>query len=250
MRSLLLLLAPAMLACARPTSVARPSGATPLAPDSADAVAAHRAWWTAFTLGDTAHLQGHTGPGLLLTLSSGRTFDRAAAIAQAATHNRDSRIRLDWADDRATLASPSLAITTSRMTESIDGTGGTYRYMTVLEPHGAGWRVVAAQSTRELSPTPRVSAAAAGPLADYAGEYRTPRGRTLRITVRDSALALIEPSGLEIRLEPVGPALFEMNVISMGNGIVRMQFTRDGSGRVTAISRVRLAGVEVFPRVP
>lgn len=250
MRPLLLLLAPAIVACARPSAVPRPAGATDPATDSATAVAAHRAWWTAFSLGDTAHLRTRTGSGLVLTLSSGRTYDRAATIAQAATHGGDARIRLDWAELRATMVSPSVAIVTSRMTESIDGAGGTYRYMTVLERDGSGWRVAGAQSTRELSPTPRVAVAVSGPLADYAGQYRTPRGRTLRVEVRDSALALIEPSGLEIRLEPVGPALFEMNVISMGNGIVRMQFPRDGSGRVTAMSRVRLAGVEVFPRVP
>ncbi|HEU0080360.1 MAG TPA: hypothetical protein VFQ76_22115, partial [Longimicrobiaceae bacterium] len=127
---------------------------------------------------------------------------------------------------------------------------GRYRYLTLLQRDGAGWRVAAAQSSRELALTPRVPAAAAGALADFAGSYSTPRGAALRVLARDSVLVLVEPSGLEIPMEPIGPGLFEFGYVSLGNGIVRFSFPRDAAGRVTALVRLLPGSLTTFPRIP
>lgn len=219
--------------------------------DSASVLAAQRAWWRAYAVADTAYLQAHTSPALSLTVSTGATFDRAGMLAQAVTHVNGGRLTMEWAEEAVRLASPSVAVATTRVTES-DGPAATatYRYLTVLERAGTGWRVSAAQSTRELAFAPRLNAAQAGPLADYAGGYRTPRGATLRVEVRDSALALIEPSGTELRMEPIGPGLFELAGMSPLNGVVRMAFARDAGGQVTSVSRLVNGGVNTFPRIP
>lgn len=218
--------------------------------DEAGALAMQRDWWRAFAVADTAYLQAHTAPRLALTLSSGLTFDRAGAIAQAARHTNGSRLGMDWGEQAVRVASPSTLVLTARVTETEGQTATTYRYLTVLERTGPEWRVAAAQSTRELAFTPRLPAAAAGPLADYAGGYRTPRGGTLQVVVRDSALGLVEPSGQELPLEPIGPSLFEFRELSPANGIVRFVFTRDESGRVAALVRLIPGHVNTFPRIP
>jgi hypothetical protein len=66
---------------------------------------------------------------------------------------------------------------------------------------------------------------------------------------RGAALVLIEPSGKELPLEPIGPALFEFRQLSAINGIVRFTFSRDGAGRVTAFNRLTSGRVDSFPRV-
>jgi hypothetical protein len=144
-----------------------------------------------------------------------------------------------------------VAIATTRSTET-DGAAATssFRYLTVMERTADGWRVSAAQSTRVLAFAPTLPAAQAGDLAAYIGGYRTPRGATLRVEARDSALALIEPSGTEIRMEPIGPALFEFRALSPLNGIVRLVFMRDADGRVTAMTRLVNGAVNTFPRIP
>lgn len=219
--------------------------------DSASVLAAQRAWWRAYAVADTAYLQAHTAPALALTVSSGATFDRAGMLAQAVTHTNGGRLAMEWAEDAVRLASPSVAIATTRVTES-DGPAATttFRYLTVLERAGTGWRVSAAQSTRELVSTPRLSAAQAGPLGDYVGGYRTPRGATLRVEARDSVLALIEPSGAALRMEPIAPGMFELGELSPLNGVVRMVFMRDASGRVASLSRLVNGAVITFPRIP
>jgi hypothetical protein len=155
-----------------------------------------------------------------------------------------------WADESVRSPARGVAVVTSRVTETAGPTSSTYRYLTVLARGASGWRVVAAHSTREAAFAPRAFAAAAAELTDFAGAYRTPRGLTLRVVVRDSALALVEPSGRELRIEPVGPGLFELPALSPANGVVRLLFTRDRGGRVTALSQLVPAGVNTFPRVP
>ena len=251
--ALLLVVVPASLACARPARMASTVD-SPVAPeaftdDSLAALVAHRAWWAAFTVADTASLRVRTAPSFLLTVSSGRTYDRDAMLAQAATHVNGGRLQVTSTDDRVALVGRT-AIVSAAVTERNGPVVGTYRFLTVLERDGAGWRAVAAQSTRVLAASTRVSPAVSGALADYAGRYRTPRGMELRLEVRDTALVLVEPSGLEVRIEPIGPGLFEMNVISMGNGLVRFAFARGADGRVASMSRILQTGVDVFPRIP
>lgn len=246
-RHLVVLLALGLAACAGNMSPGAISGAA--ASDTAGAAEAQRGWWRAFAVADTAYLQAHTAPAFSLTTSSGATFDRAAMLAQAATHVNGSRMTFTWAEEAARLAAPSVAVASARSTES-DGAAATstFRYLTVMERAADGWRVSAAQSTRQAAFTPRVPAAQAGELRDYAGGYRTPRGTTLRVEVRDSALALIEPSGKELPMVPIGPALFELSGMSPLNGIVRLVFTRDARGRVTAMTRLVNGAVNIFPR--
>jgi hypothetical protein len=246
-RRLTVLLALSLAACAGNVPPAAMPGAA--AGDSAGVLEAQRAWWRAFAVADTAYLQAHTAPAFSLTVSSGATFDRAGMLAQAATHVNGSRLTMAWADEQARLAAPSVAVATTRSTESDGGLAtSTFCYLTVMERAGGGWRVSAAQSTREAAFTPTLPSA--GDLGAYVGGYRTPRGATLRVEARDSALALIEPSGTEIRMEPIGPALFEFRGMSPLNGIVRMVFTRDASGRVTSMTRLVNGAVNTFPRIP
>lgn len=242
-----------LAACAGAASTARPpadASAPQAAASQADILAAQRNWWRAFTVADTAYLRAHTAPGFSITLSSGRTYDRAGMLAEAATHVNGAGLDVRWAEEAVPLATPSSVVATGRVTETAGGTSHVYRYLTVLERGAAGWRAAAAQSTRELAFTPRVPPEVSGPLADYAGGYRTPRGATLRVVVRDSLLGLVEPSGQELPMEPVGPGLFEFRDLSLSNGIVRFVFTRDASGRVTAMSRLVPGQVSTFPRIP
>jgi hypothetical protein len=255
LRLLLLILSLATTACAGAVSTATPPIAHPSAPqtgatDDAAALTLQRDWWRAFTVADTAYLQAHTAPAFWMTLSNGRTYDRAGMLAQAATHVNGAGFDVRWADESVRLASPAAVVATGSVTETAAGTSHVYRYLTALERSGTGWRVAAAQSTRELTFTPRVPATVSGPLADYAGGYRTPRGGALQVMVRDSSLALIEPSGAELPMEPIGPALFEFRNLSMSNGIVRFAFARDTSGRVTAMTRLIPGQVSIFPRIP
>jgi hypothetical protein len=241
------LLALLVTACAGAASTAAPP-----APDAYDAnavLALQRAWWRAYILADTAYLQAHTTPEFWLTLSSGHTFDRAAMLAQAAQNVNGSRLSVAWSDEAVRVAAPSVAVVTSRAAETEGPTTVNFRYLTVLEHGPAGWKVSLGQTTREAQYTPNAAAGVAGPLADYAGEYRTPRGGVLRVVVRDSALALIEPSGRELRMEPIGPALFEFRELSPLNGIVRFSFARDAGGRVTSFNRLATGVVNTFPRV-
>jgi hypothetical protein len=231
--------------CAGNASHAAAPGA---AADTSGVLEVQRAWWRAFAVADTAYLQAHTTADFSLTTSSGATFDRAEMLAQAATHVNGARLTMAWADEAARLAAPSVAVATTRATEADGPASSTFRYLTVMVRTADGWRVSAAQSTRELAFTPRVPAAQAGRLGDFVGAYVTPRGTALRVEARDSALALIEPSGKELPMVPVGPALFELGGASPLNGVVRLMFTRDASGRVMAMSRLLNGAVNTFPR--
>jgi hypothetical protein len=232
-----------------PTPAEGPPGASAQG-DTAGALAAQRDWWRAFVVADTAHLRAHASPELSVTLSGGQTYDLPALLAEMATQTRGGRLEMGWADETVRMVAPAVALVTSRASEADGQTVSRYRYLTLLRRDGAGWRVAAAQSARELALTPRVPAATAGALADFAGAYRTPRGAELRVVARDSALVLVEPSGLEIPMEPIGPGLFEFGYVSLGNGIVRFSFPRDAAGRVTALVRLVPGSANTFPRIP
>jgi hypothetical protein len=218
--------------------------------DTAGALETQRGWWRALALGDTAFLEAHSARPLSLTLSSGRTFDRAATMAQAAAFAATTPPTFGWSDETVRLVAPGVAVASTRSTESVALASSAYRYTTVLERDGAGWRVTSAQSTREAVFTPRLTAAAAGSMADYVGEYRGPRGGTVRVVARDSVLALVEPSGRELRMEPIGPSLFEFDYVAPAGVIIRIAFARDPSGRVTSANRLLPGGVNTFVRVP
>jgi hypothetical protein len=237
------LLALAVTACAGAASTE-----TAPAPSPGAVLELQRGWWHAYTVADTAYLQARTAPEFWLTLSSGRTMDRAGMLAEALTHTSGSQLNVQWAEERVRVAGPAMAVATSRATETVGATSASYRYLTVLQQGDAGWKIALAQSTREAAFTPTVAAGVSGPLADYAGEYRTLRGGVLRVVVRDTALALIEPSGAELPMAPIGPALFEFRTLSPANGVVRFVFTRDASGRVTAFTRLVNGEVITFPR--
>jgi hypothetical protein len=233
-------------ACA--TAGPTPRGGAPS--DVAGALETQRGWWRALATGDTAFLDAHSARLVSLTLSSGRTFDRAAAIAEARVFAGSPPPTFGWSDETVRLVAPGVAVATTRATEGAALASSAYRYLTVLERDGAGWRVTSAQSTRDAVPTPRLTTAAAGLMADYVGEYRGPRGGTVRVVARDSVLALVEPSGRELRMEPIGPSLFEFDYLSPAGVIIRIAFARDAGGRVTSASRLLPGVVNTFVRVP
>jgi hypothetical protein len=248
------LLALALAGCAGAASTAAPMGGAPppsaAANDTAGVLAAQRGWWHAFTVGDTAYLQAHSAPAISLTLSNGRMYDRAGVLARAATHVNGGSLRVDWAEEAVHVPAPGVAVVTSHVTESNGPRSSVFRYLTVLERGGAGWRVSMGQTTREAAATPNVSAEVAGPLDEYAGEYRTPRGGVVRVEVRGSALSLIDPSGQAVSMEPIGPAVFEYRSLDGINTIVRFVFTRDATGRVASLVRLATGEANTWSRVP
>jgi hypothetical protein len=246
LRTIPLLLSLCVAGCATVSAAPRDAAAL----DAAGALETQRGWWRALATGDTAFLAAHSAPDLSLVLSSGRTFDRAATFAQAAVFAGSTPPTFSWADETVRQIAPGIAVATTLGTESVALASSAYRYTTVLERDGATWRVTAAQSTREAVFTPRLTAAEAGSLADYVGDYRGPRGGTVRVVARDSVLALVEPSGRELRMEPIGPSLFEFDYLSPGGAIIRIAFARDASGRVTSANRLIPGMVNTFVRVP
>lgn len=239
----------AACAAAAPTPPSAPAASTIAAADSS-ALAEHHRWWRAFAEGDTAYLQAHTAPVFAVTVSTGRTYDRAGMLARAATHANQGDLRMEWSEESTRFPAPGVAVVTSRVGEAVGPRTAFFRYLTVLERGPGGWRVAMGQTTREAAPMPRAGASVAGPLGDYAGEYRTPRGGGVRVVVRDSALGLVDPSGQEVPLVPVGPALFEYHSPEGVNSIVRFVFTRDASGRIAAVLRLAPGEANTWTRVP
>ena len=207
-------------------------------------------WWRAFTLGDTAYLRQHTSRRLTLTLSNGQMLDRDRLLREAATHVPKPSTFVRPAADVVALPVGSAIVVTSSVTEGSQGGSNAFRYLAVLERTDSVWLVVAAHSTRAIALTPRVASSAAGELADYSGRYRGQNGGELRVVVRDSTLGFIDPSGAELRLEPIGPALFEMPTLYDGLAVVRFAFARDATGRVTSMSRLIYGSVISWPRLP
>ncbi|HEX8395341.1 MAG TPA: nuclear transport factor 2 family protein [Longimicrobium sp.] len=241
-----LLLSLLLAACA--TVPSPPRGTSPS--DADGVLATQRGWWRALATGDTAFLEAHSAQPLTLTLSSGLTLDRAAAIAQSLSFAGSSPPAFGWSEETVRVVAPGVVVATTRSTETVGLTSSAYRYLTVLEREGAGWRVLSAQSTRDAVFTPRLTAAEAGPMGDYVGEYRGPRGGTVRVVARDSVLAMVEPSGRELRMEPIGPSLFEFDYVSPGGMIIRIAFARDANGRVTSANRLIPGSITTLVRVP
>ena len=208
------------------------------------------AWWRALTVADTAYLRAHSTDGVRLTLSSGLTFDRDGMLAESASHTTGAGAEMSSSDEAVRFLAPNVAIVTSRFKETAGRGFTTYRYTNVFERIGTEWKVTAAQSTREIAYSPRVATEIAGSLMDFAGSYRTPRNLALQVLLRDSSLVLKEPSGKELNLAPVGPALFELTGLSPANGVVRVSFARDNTGRVTSMSQIIFGAVNIFPRIP
>ncbi len=216
--------------------------------DTSAVLAAHRAWWRAFTLGDTARTASLATPDLSLTLSTAETFDRAGAVANASDRADSSQMRLEWHDERATVDGAS-AVVASRLVERIGPGESQYRYLTVLRRDRGAWRVAAAQSTRISSPAPSVAVPSAL-LGEYAGSYRLPNGAVMRVTARDSLLALGPASGREVLAAPVGEAVFELRSSRARFDLVRFVFERDAGGQVARLTRLSPAGVVSFARIP
>ena len=217
--------------------------------DTAGATTAAEGWWHALMYGDTAHLARHTDERLVLTLSNGQRSDRASLLRDAASHHPKPTAFMRRTRAAVIPTGGTVAVTLE-VIEGTDTGANTYQYLSILEKRDADWRVVAAQSTRELALTPRVSAQVAGPLSDYTGSYRGARGGVLRVVARDSVLALIEPGGAELRIEPIGPGLFELPMLYDGIGLVRFAFARDAGGRVSSLTRMIYGSVSTWPRVP
>lgn len=94
--------------------------------------------------------------------------------------------------------------------------------------------------------SPRVKVAAS--LDDFAGSYRTPRGLALDMKAADDFLTLREPSGLTLRLEPIGPNLFEADYVAPGGWITRYSFDRDATCSVVSLSVLSRGAVNTFAR--
>jgi hypothetical protein len=221
-------------------------GSLPVALDDRGALELVDAWWRAFTVGDTASLQRTTGADLAFVVSTGKKYDRDMMLRQAATHT-GGPLPISPSDD-ATVSRPSPAtiVVSSRVREG----NNTFRYMTVLQATGSVWQIVAAQSTRVLPPPPRVTQAVSGPLTDFAGSYRGAQGRVVRVAVRDSVLELIPPNDADLRLEPIGPGLFEAIIPNTPGITMQFMFARDRSGQVTSLSRLHFGLVVTWPRIP
>ena len=249
-RSLTLLLPLSTAACTAGRSIPSDVRAVAVVADTAGVGETQRRWWRSIATGDTAFLEAHSAPVLSLTLSSGRTLDRQETLRQAAAFASSAPPTFGWSDETVRLISPDIAVARTRATESAGLASDAFRYTTILERRNAVWQVTSAQSTREAVFTPRLTAAAAGPMGDYVGRYRGPAGGIVQVLARDSVLALVQPNGREIRLEPIGPSLFEFDYVVPAGVIVRLVFTRDAGGRVVSATRLIPGGVNTFVRVP
>jgi hypothetical protein len=208
-----------------------------MAQSTNEAASAAKAWWHALTFGDTTYLKNNSTKDLTVTLSIGTRFNLKGIVMQASKHNPTAKIVLDWSEEVLQQPNPQTAIVIHRMLEKVGAGVNPLRYMTVLIKDDAGWKVTAAQSTKETELSPRIPTASAGRLEDYAGNYRTPAGTTLRAIVRDTSLILIDHSGVETILEAIGPGIFEPPHLHMV-GNVRIIFSRDSMGRVIALNRL------------
>lgn len=233
------------LLCTAPAAAAQPRAARG---DTAAALAAHRAWWRAFTVGDTARLGRSTAPDLSLTLSTGETFDLAGALGHASDRGDSMQVQLTWSDESAKVMGGA-AVVTSRVAERIGRNEAFFRWITVLHARNGGWQAVAAQSTRLHVPAPSVAIDRAL-LSEYAGRYRLPNGATLQVAARDSMLALTTPDGMEQLLAPISAAVFELRTSRARQDLVRFVFERDTNGRIARLTRLAPTGAIAFARIP
>jgi hypothetical protein len=198
---------------------------------------AAKAWWHAVTVGDTTYIKDNSTDELTVTFNNGRSFTRKEIIYQVGSHDPFAKITSEWSDIKEQKLTPQTAIITNKIVEKIGAMSHTYKFITVIVKAGPKWKIAAAQSTRELSLAPRIPLSEAGKLEDYVGEYRTPAGMTLKIIIKDTSLVMVEPSGAENKLEPVGPSLFELSYMPFA-GNVRFVFYRDAEGKVKSFTRL------------
>lgn len=212
--------------------------------DPAGALALHRGWWSALASSDGGYLRAHASPHLVVTVSSGKKYDLDSLVRNIGTAGRE--VKFACADESVQHLGSETALVTSECTESVGQYTTTYRFLSFLENAPDGWKVAAAQSTWRATFAKRTSGSELG---DFAGSYRTPRGRALEVTAGDGFLALREPSGIEVRLEPIAPNLFEADYVAPGGWITRYSFDRDASGRVVSLSVLSPGTVSTFPRL-
>lgn len=219
-------------------------------PDAASQVVINETqrWWTAFAINDAAYLRAHTASEMTLTLANGGTFDRAGLLAQSATFTNGAAMKMEWPAQSVRFVTPDLALVHGRLDERVGPNGSTYRVLTVLERRKGHWWITTAQTTRELVAASRIPLADAGAIDDLVGNYLTPTHRRLQVIRDANGLAMLTPDGKTYPMEPIGPNLFELDEILLGQGIVRFAFARDAQGKVTAMTRLMASGLAVFPR--
>ncbi|MGZ8470867.1 MAG: hypothetical protein ACXW61_14450 [Gemmatirosa sp.] len=99
-----------VVACATVRSTPRDAAPS----DVTGALETQRGWWRALATGDTAFLEAHSARPVALTLSSGRTCDRAATSAQAATFAGSPAPTFGWSDETVRLVAPGIVVATTR----------------------------------------------------------------------------------------------------------------------------------------
>lgn len=210
---------------------------------------AHRAWWSAYTLGNVGALEGTTAPDAIATFSSGRTLTRSALMQEASRNGTAPGFAMEWSDESIQVPRDDIALVIGTSTESVGPSLQQFRISTILRHTSLGaWEVLAVQSTRIARSAASVPETVSGTLVQLVGSYRTPKGRLLKIEVQAGALRLVEPDGKEIELVAIGPSLFESAGQSPINGVLRFAFSRDEAGRVTAFSRLTEGRVDTYPR--
>jgi len=220
------------------------------AADLADAVHAHRAWWNAYMLGNVAELERSTASDAIGTFSSGTTLDRVALMRSAAGNGASRGFEMTWSGQTVQSPGAGLANVVATSTERVGSSLQHFRISTLLRrAPESGWEVVALQSTRIAAASAPVAESVSGPLGDFVGNYRTPKGRFLRMEVEAGALRMLEPDGKPIDLVAIGPAMFESAARSPINGFLRFVFSRDAAGRVAGLSRITEGRVDTYPRV-
>lgn len=212
----------------------------------ADALALHRAWWNALATSDAGYLRAHSSPALVATTSSGRTHTLDSLARDAGTARRTPA--LECTGESVLHFDAASALAASDCTVASGQYATTYRFLTFMTSTPAGWKVAAAQSTYRAVFASRVKNPAS--LHDLSGSYRTPRGLVLQVTAHEDFVTLREPSGLELRLEPVGPDLFEADYVAPGGWITRYSFARDATGQIVSLSVLSPGAVNTFPRNP
>jgi hypothetical protein len=208
-------------------------------------LALHRSWWNALATSDGESLRAHSSPHLVATLSSGRQHDLDSLAGRGDAPRRTPKI--DCVGESVQHLDSRTAVVTSDCTESSGQYSTTYRFLSFLANSPDGWKVAAAQSTWRATFTPRMKVAAS--LDAFAGAYRTPRGLALDVQAGENFLTLREPSGLTLRLEPIGPNLFEADYVAPGGWITRYSFDRDATGDVVSVSILSPGAVNTFPRI-
>lgn len=236
--------------CLLPSACAMDRARPTQPPDDA-ALAAHRAWWQAYSVGDQATLAALTAPGAGIVFASGARLPRGAVIEAAGSNARQSGFSMVWSDEAVRFPRDGLAIVSATATGRAGSSLQVFRIAAVLDHVGGpAWKAVSIQSTRVARFAPAVPAEVSGPVDDYVGAYATPKGGLIRMEAREGSLWMVEPDDKAFELTPVGPGLFEPPGASPLNGVLRLLFARDGSGRVVSFSRLTEGHVATFRRAP